>query len=236
MSKKHEITLPAEQASELMAPIVSVVMSTQPTDAQYWISRKRKFEAELRNLICRGTVPFADLIAEWEKFYLEVFGLDKNFSSLRIPKPQEGFSRPIIEAGEITNSRVFAKCKELFPARKYADNLDTVTNITPWTPGDRAYWIRDRVEADEELKNISTNNLANQNIVGITLKGRLLFEVKYFKETGQHLDIQNITLCSGSRDAAGDVPSVRWNDDELHVGWTSPGIQDDRLRSRAVVS
>jgi hypothetical protein len=42
--------------------------------------------------------------------------------------------------------------------------------------------------------------LAARNIRGHYLLERLLYELKYFAETGKHLDIDNLTLCSGSRD------------------------------------
>jgi hypothetical protein len=46
-------------------------------------------------------------------------------------------------------------------------------------------------------------------VQGITLLEHLLFHLKYFRETGQFLDRNEMrTLCFGSRDAGGCIPSV----------------------------
>ena len=94
------------------------------------------------------------------------------------------------------------------------------------------------IEADEELKNLSANDLKKKSIPGITFEERLLMELKYFKETDSHLDINNWTLCSGSRYSDGDVPEVCWDSDarEFHVFWYHPESSDSLLRSRRAVS
>jgi hypothetical protein len=134
---------------------------------------------------------------------------------------------------------VYDKCKELFGAWKYTNNsLDQAvpTNDRDTKNGHYAIWVRDRVEADEELKNKSANDLKEASTPGNTLLERLLLELKYFKETGKHLDIENWTLCSGSRDSDGCVPGVGWYGDEMRVGWYYPGFRRGILRSREVVS
>ncbi len=141
----------------------------------------------------------------------------------------------------MTPQKLFDKCKELFPCWKWTDkSLDEVIDFSfqARTAKDGAYaiWVRDRVEADEELKNFSASDLKRQSIAGITLEERLVYELKYFKETGKHLDIKNITLCSGSRVSGGDVSSVDWSGAELCVDWCIPVIADDILRSRQAVS
>jgi hypothetical protein len=61
--------------------------------------------------------------------------------------------------------------------------------------------------------------------------------LKYFDETKQHLDVKNVTLCAGSRDADGGVPDVDWGGGgvKLHVDWYSVGSADPSLRARAAV-
>jgi len=102
--------------------------------------------------------------------------------------------------------------------------------------GTYAIWVRDRVEADEEHKNKSAKDLANGNISGETLLERLLHELKYFLETSKHLDLTNITLCSGSRDSDGSVSDVGWRGDRLCVDWDGPGLAVGILRAREVVA
>ena len=177
-----------------------------------------------------------DLIADWESFYRKVFGIKVDFSGLKIPKKKKGFSRLIIVAKGMTSQKVYNKCKEIFPCWKYADNLDRavqserVSDMRPY-----AVWFRDRIEADKELKNLSANDLKERKITSITLEERLVYELKYFEETGRHLDIDNITLCAGSRYSDGNVPRVDWYYSEFDVYWDHPGSRDGSLRSRQAV-
>jgi len=163
----------------------------------------------------------AQLVA-WQKLYQDQFGLTCDFSSLVIPKRRKGFGRLIVVAQGITNEQVFQQCKKHFPCWKYTDrDLDVAVPTNDRTPKNGAYaiWVRDTVEADVVHKNRSANYLKKQRISGITLLERLLLELKYFLETGKHLDIQNWTLCSGSRRDGGGVPRVRWRGGGLRVAW-----------------
>jgi len=176
-------------------------------------------------------------VQEWQSLYKELFGLDKDFSNLQIPQQPEGFTRLIVVAQGMTPNRVFNKIKELMSAWKYTDNLDEVVSIRK-ADRDYAIWVRDRVEADEELKNKSANDLQKENVNSITLEERLLLELKYFRETGKYLDVQNVTLCAGSRRPGGRVPGVFWGrwDGGLCVFWFFPVGAGGCLRSRTAVS
>ncbi|MDD5341323.1 MAG: hypothetical protein PHC97_02690 [Patescibacteria group bacterium] len=180
----------------------------------------------------------ADQIAGWQEFYRKVYGLKADFSSLRIPERQKGFDRLIIVVPGMTPQRLYDKCKEMFPCWKWTDSDlgKIVTSDRTAQNGAYAVWFRDRVEADEELKKLSANELKERGIVGATLEERLLHEQVYFLETGKHLDVENATLCSGSRYGDGGVPSVRWGDSGLGVFWCGPGFCRDLLRARAAVS
>lgn len=176
-------------------------------------------------------------LKDWERLYKKMFGLKKDFSNLKIPAHKDGFDRLIIVAQGMTSNKIYNKIKELMPAWKYSDNLDEITSVRKAT-NDYAIWIRDRVEADEELKNKSANDLEKEGVIGITLEERLLYELKYFQETGKHLDVQNVTLCSGSRHPDGSVPRAHWHEHggEVSVGWYNASFADDDLRCRVAVS
>ncbi len=176
-----------------------------------------------------------EILLGWKLFYKELFELELDFANLVIPKRKKGFDRLIVVAKGMTPNKLFAKCKELFPVWKYADNLDTITSDRK-ADHDYVIWVRDRVEADEEMKNKSANSLKRDGIIGVTLEERLLYELKFFKETGKHLDIVNWTLCSGSRYSYDFVPYVHLYDGKVHVNWYNADHQHDYLRSRQVVS
>jgi len=189
----------------------------------------------------KGRNPFEKAnaqVEEWKVLYRGLFGLDLDFSDLVVPAERKGFERLIVVAQGMTPQRLFDKCAGLFPAWKWTErSLDEVVH-SERTAKDGVYavWFRDRVEADEELKNLSATALEKRNVSGITLEERLLMELKFFHETGNHLDVQNVTLCSGSRDSYGRVPSVYWFDDRLEVDWYFPDSANDGLRSRGAVA
>jgi len=174
----------------------------------------------------------------WERFYRKSFDLRVDFSSVPIPPKPEGFDRLIVVARGLTLNQVYDVLAKHFPCWRYAEDLDKAIPNNDRYPNTGAYaiWVRDRVEADEENKNLSANDLASQNHKGITLLERMIYEFKCFDETGQHLDTQNWTLCSGSRFSGGGVPGAYWHDGRFEVGWYCPDDSSDRLRSRSVVS
>jgi hypothetical protein len=176
-------------------------------------------------------------LAEWLTLYADL-GITLE-SGIVIPNRVSGFDRLIVAAnglGKSAMNRVYDGCAKKFPCSKYADDLDLAVPNNDRHPrnGSYAVWVRDRQEADEELKNLSANQLKEQNVKGVTLLERLLYELKYHKETGRHLDIKNWTLCSGSRYSDGSVPDVDWGDGRLEVVWSYAAVRDPSLRSRAV--
>ncbi len=179
-------------------------------------------------------------LTKWQKFYLEVFGIEADLSHIHIPAERPGFEWLVVRLQSMTPKRLFDKCRERFGIWKYTDtNLDEViTSERSTKDGSYAVWFRDRVEADEEMKNKSANDLKNEGIHGVTFEERLLMELFYHWKTGKHLDIKNVTLCSGSFDSDGFVPSVDWFDDYswLYVCRYLPADCDDDLRSREAVS
>ena len=172
-------------------------------------------------------IDLQDKIKEWQALY-KMFGLEKDFSDLLIPEKPAGLDRLLIVAQGLTPNQEFNKLKELMPVYKFEDDLDIFIPVRK-TNRDYAIWTRDQREADDFQK---------EEINSITLEERFLFELKYFLETGQHLDVQNITRCAGSRDAAGRVPRVCWSGfySMLYISCYGPGGMFGRLYSREVVS
>lgn len=234
-----------DQFAEFAAYVVrSLPRDMDPTTAQGWIGNTQALSKVLREALMPpeekpAIQDLQDILADWQTFYREEFGIEADFSNLRIP--QAGFDRLIVIAQGITAQKVYDQCKKNFDCWKYTDkNLDEAvpTSDRKAENGSYAIWVRNRVEADEELKNLSSNQLKKKNIQGITLTECLLYELKYYKETGKHLDIKNWTLCSGSRHSGGPVPCVRWDPDRrrLEVAWCSSDRASDCLRSREAVS
>ncbi len=177
----------------------------------------------------------------WKAFYKTHFGIDLDMAGVKIPARKAGFGWLVIVAQGISLNQVWEVCRKQFDCWKYTDSdLESVMQESERGEAEAmtVRWFRDRVEADEEMKNLSARELAKQNITGITLIERLLLELKYFSETKKHLNIKNWTLCSGSRCADGFVPDVFWHsgDRKLFVYWSHVDDRGGGLRSRVAVT
>jgi hypothetical protein len=226
-----------------MKDLGSALMQGVPKDlafkyAEYWIGHKKDLALEIKTVLesaeRRLNLEFKLFIDQWKIFYDKYFQLD--FSNLEIPEKQSGFDRLIIIAQGLTLNQIHGVCSKQFACDKYTDDLDKAIVKNDRT-SEQAYaiWVRDRQRADEELKNLSANDLAEKNIPTITLLERLIYELKYWDETGQHLDINDITLCAGSRRFDGGVPSVDWYNGNFRVIWCNSYGADSNIRARAVV-
>ena len=138
----------------------------------------------------------------------------------------------ITDNPKVKTSEIIEECKKLFPVWTYKDITD---KEFPPPKKQTTRYFKKNVEADEDLKNLSADDLKEKGEKGITLRERLIMELDYFKETGKHLDIRSSTLCSGSRDSDGGVPIVDWYDGRPDILWYDSGNRSDNLRARAAV-
>jgi len=184
---------------------------------------------------------FSEITAGWEGFYKKFFGKEYDFSDVVIPeRPNVGRWRLLIIA-DLTLEQLYAKCKEQFKCWRWTD--DDLDKKVAWNERDAkngayAIWVKDETEADENLKDLSANDIKSKGITTETLAEHLIHELKYFDETGEHLDIKNVTLCAGSRYGDGYVPSVDWHSslDRMDVDRYYPDSADGHRRSRQTVS
>jgi hypothetical protein len=187
-----------------------------------------------------------ELILEQESFYRDVFGTKYDFRNVHIPERCEGFDRIIIAPEGMTTQSVHYRCSRFFKCRQRSSALyEELYNDRDPKNGSYAIWVRDRVEADEELNNKSAIQIEREGITTETLLDRLLHELNYFWETseqlafperGRHLDFNALTLCSGNRYFDGSVPTVGWRIGGLDVYGCNPGITFSDLRAREVRS
>ncbi|MSU75389.1 MAG: hypothetical protein EXS55_02660 [Candidatus Magasanikbacteria bacterium] len=183
-----------------------------------------------------STEPTGGHAAEWTRFYHEVFGLKVDLSKVELSPERPGFGWAVFVAEGLTLNQVWAKCGELFPAESYiGDDFDRAVPKNDRTSKTAyAKRFRNRVEADQEHKNVSANDLTKQDVQSITLLERILLELWYFWKTGGgHLDLINVTLCAGSRCGDGDVPDVGWNDYQFQVCACGPDYSLGGLRARS---
>lgn len=134
---------------------------------------------------------------------------------------------------QIKTSEIMQECRELFDVYSWLDDKELDKQF-PAPKKITIHKFKANIEADENLKNLSADDLKKKKIKGITLRERLLLELQYFKTTGEHLDIDNITLCSGSRYSDGSVPDVYWSSffRRLYVGGYGSDVTYPNLRAR----
>lgn len=226
--------------------LIALAVQAIPSDATFEVAgdvlgRKTDFITHVRAYF-PSPADLINPVKQWEAFYLKYFNLKIDFSGVKIPERTEAqkkeFTRLLIIVGTLKLEKVYSVLSKHFPCWKYADNLDTAvpTNERGLKNGTYAIWVRDTVEADEVHKNKSVNMVKQEGLKNETLLERMLHELKYFAETGKHLDVGNWTLCSGSHDSDGSVPRAGWGVGEFRVCWLGTDDRNGSLRSREVVS
>ena len=203
--------------------------------------RKGVLSPEELELFLKKKNPFAllsDILLDWQNFW-ERMGVHADLRKVKVPKKPKGFDRLLVNP--MTPQKAYDLCLSKFKCWKYtSESLDKIISHEDRSAVGGAYavWVRERVEADEENKNRPANDLAKINFSGITLTERLIYELKYFDETGNHLDVSNWTLCSGSRHSGGGVPLVHWGSgySGMFVRYSRPADSHDFLRYRQTVS
>jgi hypothetical protein len=196
----------------------------------------------------KGKNPFEGLdysliLNKWEKYFFKIHQLKADFSNVIIPKADDDdFPWFVCVPENFSTEQAYSGGKQLYSAWKRTGKvLDDILDLSfgrdsrrdPYIVRFHASW-----EADEALKNFSANMIAEKRINTSTLKERLLLGDFLYCEYKKHLDVENITLCSGSRDSDGNVLHVHWNLDhrELPIHRHHPDYADSDLRAREVVS
>src|SRR3989344_4552569 len=173
--------------------------------------RKGVLSPDELELFLKKKNPFAlpsDLLIDWQNFWKRM-GIDADLRKVKIPKKPKGFDRLLVNP--LTPQKAYELCASKFKCWKYSnESLDKIVVHEDRTAKDGAYavWVRERVEPDEELKGKSANDLVGMKVFGNTLTEALVYKLKFNYETGQHLNLANWNLCSGSRDSDGLVPYV----------------------------
>jgi len=177
-----------------------------------------------------------------EQIYKELKAVRKDIGRLLTPEKinpattsaiPPDFTRKLVMKKEYTLDYLWEEANKLFPCWK-SDYID-FSKIKSDRSGDYVLYCRDRLEADEELKHMSADDIKEKEIETMTLSERILLEIEYFKETGNHLDIHSWTLCAGSRDSDSYVPGCGRDGSKFRVHCYSPDGANDNLRGRQVV-
>jgi len=150
-----EMVLGDKRNSEEVCDVLQVIKNDK--DFATTLGRKTMSELVKKQLVA------------WAKFYHEEFGIRLDTTKIKIPAHQNGWNYLIVVAQGLTPEKIFAAMKRKMPAWKYLDNLDSIESVRK---ADKTYavWVRDRQEADEELKDKSANDLNGDGTNCITLE------------------------------------------------------------------
>jgi hypothetical protein len=193
-------------------------------------------------VIKRKSTPFSNILSAQEKFYKEEFGKKCDFAGLTIPEAEKIFAWLMCMTEKVGIEDLLSGGKNPQPFWKYTNKaLDEVIDLSFGRDGHKEPYIfraKANVEADENLKNLSTNKIAELKIVTMGLKERLALSrfLYWFKKKKIILDKSVWTLCSGSRYSDGGVPFVHFDpySGKVHVYWYSADDAHPHLRSRQV--
>jgi hypothetical protein len=245
--KGHEDVrlISTEMRLNLTACCVKAVPADTPFEVgQTYINDKGALDKRLRAIFvppapvtAKSGSKFEEQLAAQESFWRRLFPtepLDFDPAKLLVWPRRPGHDRLIVMPRGLWANKLYAKCADRFTCCSYKEDLDKMIHLSGLPYQATARWFRDRQEADEELANKSALKLEELFIPGITLPERQLYELMYFEETGDHLDKENITLCSGSRNPDGNVPSTYWRYDLFYVDKCRPYDAAGRLRARGV--
>ncbi len=196
--------------------------------------KKLQFGGEAAEAFSGG----CDQLVLWRTFLREMLGIELHTSTLSVPASQAGFNWLIVVPNGMTSDKIIVKMRKHMKVWVWDEKeLKKVTSVRE---PDKAYaiWVRDRVEADEELRNKSADNLKSEGVNCITLPERLMLEFFYWWRTKEHLDVNNWTHCAGSRDSDGYVPYVSWDASGggVCVHWSYGDYRNSDLRGRVAVS
>ncbi|MGA2935985.1 MAG: hypothetical protein ABSF52_02645 [Syntrophobacteraceae bacterium] len=247
--KEHGTDRPItkKQVSDLCAgvtgEILSFVQNLNFEQAKWLFSHKAQLANAIRDAIRAMAGNFGDspdYLIWWQNFYREE-GIEIDFRTFEIPEKPYGDWWLILVAHGMTYNKVIQALRKKLEAWLYTKDLDAAINPNKeqrraiYKP--YAIWVQAKPEADLKLTNKSASDFGD--MPGVTLLERLLLEVFYycFVATGKHLDLQNITLCLGSRYNDGNVPGVNFcsSGDEVDIGDYRPEGRHENVHSRQVV-
>lgn len=193
--------------------------------------------------IVRVPIPSGE-VEWWGRYWRDNYGVTESFEKLTTPAPPEFPVRLVV-----MHWRHSSRCNrvaEVYRKRcenrwwQYANDLN-VSVVSHIRGGTYAIWVPDTRDAefgwDEESKrNLSSQNVWDKNLTPVTLPERLVDGDTYLVKRKEHLDREKVTVCAGSRDADGDVPSVDlFSDGRVDVSCWSPGNAGGKLRFRLAI-
>lgn len=205
MLEKQSPSLPG-LLSILMAQIDKGVITLG--QLEMFIGRKNPFASSL------------DMAREWEKFYLDYFRIQVNLSGLAVPSDDGDYCGLINAIAGY--DQIFEAIKELgfslwFKTGSPQSFCALIENeIRSAKSGPYAISFRPVKDGQTSLLGGSFEGHPSQAGAGLTLMERLIYELKYYSETGDHPE-EGWSKCSGTAMKDGGVPAVIFRGTGLEI-------------------
>jgi hypothetical protein len=236
MSNRGTALIDGRYAEFQAAVLQQLPRDIHPDTLKHWIDDRESLKRVLESALVPVLVGLPNI--DWTRVY-HTLGMKFEPNDLAVPADPNFWDVYVLVG--VTPNKIVAAFRQLgVDVYTYMSDLDSGVPTNDRDTKKGAYRVRFQktIEADTELANKSADDLATEKIAGITLLERLLLEFGYFLATGEHLDVENVTLCSGSRHSDGLVPSVYWLAGYRRL-YVYRFLSQDRLgplRARAVVS
>ncbi len=155
--------------------------------------KRRKYEKEEKKAEKNQEKVEKEAKREWSKFYQEVFDKKINVGEIFFPslsEDREEFNRAVIVDSSISEEEIYNKCKELFPCKRDKEgSFDKSLSSRPSNPL-YCVWVEDNTEVNKELQGKTSSDYSN-----MSFKEYLLYRLKHFHDTGEHIDKKTATVC-----------------------------------------
>lgn len=204
MNKNDHIIV--DEVKNISIALISAIPPNLSAEAALrWSHSKNLLIKKVQTILLDdGSREIEPVLAEWRSLYLDLFGIKKDFSALAIPQKPVGLNRLMVRAANVSNSAILTVCEQTFPVEyhplgEFGDVLDSVTQNDTRPQMDYAFWVKDLTESEMS----PPPDIASPPTPRITISERLLFELKYFRETKDHLDMEKTTCCFGTRHSEG---------------------------------
>lgn len=136
----------------------------------------------------------------------------------------------IVNNPKVKTSELMQQLRDKFPVFSYW-NDEELDKEFPAPKEETTRYFKKQVEPD--ILGKSANDMKDMQIC--TFRERLIMELEYFNETGEHLDIKGWTMTS-SHTSDGLVASAHWDDSWFSAFWFYADCRNDDAGGRSVVS
>jgi hypothetical protein len=168
------------------------------------------------------------LISGWERFYKKYFGLDVEFGNVIVPAKSGDYDRVIFIPAGLTCVEVVNASEKLFQVDTSITDLDTKFKSIRTTEKSYAIRLEEKTFSYSSVI-FSTKRFSEKTINSATLLERLVYGLKYFLETKQHLDTDEahgVTYCVASFDPEEyELPVVKFNTEKNQLEIFTTAVQ-----------